>query len=154
VKDRIGGIFGGASSSVGDAAGRVGDVASNAGGSMSHRVSSGMSSTAQMARENPMGALIGGMAAGLVLGLLVPKTRFEQERFGEQASNLMNQATERVAEVGHRAMDKEKEMVQRAGDQATDAVQNAGSSDGGGTSSSSTGSMPTSSGMPSTGSPM
>ena len=122
---------------------------------MSHRVSSGMNSTAQMARENPMGALIGGMAAGLVLGLLVPKTRFEQERFGEQASNLMNQATERVAEVGHRAVDKEKEMVQRAGDQATDAVQNAGSSDGGGMSSSSSGSsMPSSSGMPSTGSPM
>jgi hypothetical protein len=35
----------------------------------------------------------------------------------------MNQATERVADLGHRAMDKEKEMIQRVGDRATEAVE-------------------------------
>jgi ElaB/YqjD/DUF883 family membrane-anchored ribosome-binding protein len=130
AKDRITGVFGGASSSVGSAASRVGDAATNAGGQMSHRMSSGMSTTAQKARENPTGAFIGGIAAGLVLGLLVPKTRFEEERLGEPAANLVNQATERVAEVGHRAMEKEKEMVERVGDRATDAVANAGSTSG------------------------
>jgi len=119
VRDRIGGVFGVAGQKAADAGSTVGGVASGA----RERASGGLSSTASMARENPMGAFVGGIAAGMVLGLMIPKTKFEQQRFGAQATELMDQATERVAEVGHRAMDKEKDMIQRAGDRATEAVE-------------------------------
>jgi hypothetical protein len=135
VKDRIGGVFGAAGDRASDAGSAVGDVASGA----RHRASSGLGSAASMARENPMGAFVGGIAAGMVLGLMIPKTKFEQQRFGDQATELMNQATERVADLGHRAMDKEKEMIQRAGDRATETVESSSSSD----EETSTTSMPT-----------
>ena len=127
VKARIGGVLGGASSKVSEAATSVGDMGSSA----QDKLSSGARTTATIARENPMGAFIGGIAAGLVLGLILPKTRFEQEKFGEQASGVIDQAAGKVAEVGHQAMDKEKEMIQRVGDRATQAVEGAGPSDRG-----------------------
>lgn len=119
VKDRIGGVFGAADDKASEAGSAVGGVASGA----RDRASSGLGSAASMARENPMGAFVGGIAAGLVLGLMIPKTRMEQDRFGDRATDLMNEATERVADLGHRAMDREKEMIQRVGDRATEAVE-------------------------------
>ena len=136
VKDRIGGVFGPAGDRASDAGSAVGDVASDA----RDRASSGLGSAASMARENPMGAFVGGIAAGLLLGLMIPKTRMEQDRFGDRATELMDQATERVADLGHRAMDKEKEMIQRVGDRVTEAVESSSVGD----ETSSHTSMPTS----------
>jgi len=66
----------------------------------------------------PLGMALGGIAAGFVLGSLLPATRTEEERLGPVAS----QAREQVSDLASDALDHGKQVAQDAAQAATDTV--------------------------------
>ena len=73
-----------------------------------------MASTAQ---ENPLGLAAGGVAAGFLLGLLVPSSRVEDEKLGPIADQVKDQ----VKETGQEALDRGKDVAQQAAETAKEA---------------------------------
>jgi hypothetical protein len=51
------------------------------------------------AERNPVGLVIGGVAAGFLLGTLIPKTRVEDEQMGEISDRLMDAAKSTAGEA-------------------------------------------------------
>ena len=81
-------------------------------GSMPDRgqVKSGAKRTAGIAKENPLGLAVGGMAVGFLLGLLVPSTRVEDERIGE----LADQVKDTAKQTGQEAVERGRQVAQEA----------------------------------------
>jgi hypothetical protein len=75
-----------------------------------------------IAQENPLGLAIGAVAAGFVVGSLLPVTRVEEERIGPAAS----QVREQVTEVASDAIEHGKQVAQDAAEAATDAAKQSG----------------------------
>jgi Protein of unknown function (DUF3618) len=73
-----------------------------------------MASTAQ---ENPLGLAVGGVAAGFLLGMLVPSSRVEDEKLGPIADQVKDQ----VKETGQEALDRGKDVAQQAAETAKEA---------------------------------
>lgn len=65
-------------------------------------------------RDNPLALLAGAAAAGLLVGMLLPSTRFEDERLGETADELKRQATETGREAVHRGGQVAEDAAQAA----------------------------------------
>ncbi len=76
-----------------------------------------------VAQQNPLGLALGSIAAGFLLGMLLPSTRLEDERMGEAADQVKDLA----AEVGHDAMEHGKEMAQEAIERGTEVAKEAAS---------------------------
>jgi gas vesicle protein len=72
-----------------------------------------------VARENPIGLAIGSLAVGFVAGMLVPSTRIEDERIGEAADQIKDQAREK----GQEAVERGKQVVQATAETAKDTAQ-------------------------------
>jgi gas vesicle protein len=89
---------------------------------------------AGIAQENPLGLAVGAVAAGFLIGLLVPSSRVEDEKLGptadrvkEQAKETGQEALERGKQVAQSAADTISEEGQRHGEQLADsAKENAG----------------------------
>jgi gas vesicle protein len=62
------------------------------------------------AERNPLGLVVGGAAAGFVLGLLLPSTRVEDEHIGDMATELKDTAKD----AGQDALERGKEVAQSA----------------------------------------
>jgi gas vesicle protein len=77
---------------------------------------------AGMAQENPLGLAIGAVAAGFVVGMLIPSTRVENERLGPVADTVKEQARE----AGSEAADHAKQVVQDVAQAATETAKEAG----------------------------
>lgn len=75
-----------------------------------------------LARVPRVGAFVGGAAAGLLAGMLIPTTRVEDERVGPTGERLR----ERAIETGERAIDRGAELASRAGDRATETMERTG----------------------------
>jgi hypothetical protein len=56
----------------------------------------------ETAERNPVGLVIGGVAAGFILGTLVPKTRVENEQMGEMSDRLKDVAAGTAVEAAER----------------------------------------------------
>ena len=115
----------------GDAFGTAGDKARNiksgAGDHMSrmkqssseqlHNASSKARDTGnwlnQMAHDNPVAAGAIGLAAGALLGSLLPSTRTEQRAMGDTRDQLVNKAAEAGSEQLNRASDKAQEKTDK-----------------------------------------
>jgi gas vesicle protein len=67
-----------------------------------------------VARENPVGLAVGAAAVGFLAGTLLPGTRFEDERIGEQA----DQFKDRAREIGGSAVEHGKAVASDAADAA------------------------------------
>ena len=80
----------------------------------------------RLAERNPLGLAIGGAAAGLLAGLLLPSTRMEDERMGSVADDVKSSA----AEAGREALDRGKHVVEEAGSAALDAAKESGREEG------------------------
>jgi Protein of unknown function (DUF3618) len=91
VKDRITG-----------AGHRVADAAPGTGGARD-----GARRAAGIAQENPLGLAVASIAAGFLIGSLLPRTRIEDERIGPVADSLK----ERAGEVAHEALEHGKEAA-------------------------------------------
>ena len=78
--------------------------------------------SAGIARENPLGIAIGSLAAGFLVGMLLPQTRVENERLGPIADQVKAQARE----VGDEAVEHGKQVAREAAHAATEAARDAG----------------------------
>lgn len=154
MKDSISDKVGGVKAAISDAASKVtGAVtggtsrASDAAGSSGSRLSStvsGMKSrlgqtlpdagdvkygarrAVGMAVENPIGLMIGGLAAGFLAGLMVPGTRFENEQIGEVADNLKEQMKATGQEAVQHGKAVMQDVAQAAGQAASQSAQDHG----------------------------
>ena len=62
--------------------------------------------------ENPMLMLLGGLAVGFIIGMILPISRFENERIGPVADELKSRAREAGAEAVRRGGEMIKESIQ------------------------------------------
>ena len=111
---------------------RTSDWASDKKDSVVGRVKGATPDTGQMkegakrgvgvAKENPLGLAVGGVAVGFLTGLLMPSTRVEDERMGEVADQLK----ESVRETGQEALGRGKQVAQEAGQSAAETARERG----------------------------
>jgi len=80
----------------------------------------------RLAEENPLGLAIGGAAAGMLAGLLLPSTKMEDKRMGSVADDVKASA----ADAGREAMDRGKHVVQEAGSAALESAKESGREEG------------------------
>jgi ElaB/YqjD/DUF883 family membrane-anchored ribosome-binding protein len=74
-----------------------------------------------LAEENPLGLAIAGVAAGFLVGMLIPSTRIEDEKVGPMADDVKH----RAAETGQEALERGKQVAQDAAQAATESAQEA-----------------------------
>jgi hypothetical protein len=72
--------------------------------------------------QNPLGTVLGGLAAGVLAGLLLPRTKLEDEKVGPVADRIRDEA----AATGREAFDRAKQIAGDAADAAKDAAQDSG----------------------------
>ena len=75
-----------------------------------------------VAKENPLGLALGGVAVGFLAGMLAPSTRVEDERIGE----VSDQIKERAKETGQEALDRGKQVAQEAAQTAKETAKERG----------------------------
>ncbi len=75
------------------------------------------------AQSNPLGLAVGAVAAGFLLGLLLPSTRMEDEKLGEAADTVKAKA----AETGQEALERGKQVAQDVAHTAKDTATESGS---------------------------
>jgi len=68
----------------------------------------GARQASSVARSNPLGLAVAAMAAGFLVGMLLPSTRVENEHMGE----LSDEIKERVKDTGQEAVEHGKEIAQ------------------------------------------
>lgn len=76
-----------------------------------------------IAKENPIGLAVGGLALGFLVGLAVPSTRVEDERLGEVGDQLRDTARE----TGQEALERGKTVAQEAASSAAETARETGS---------------------------
>ncbi len=104
--------------------GRVDSVRSKVSGATpdSGEMKDGAKQAAGIAKENPLGLAIGGVAVGFIAGMLVPTTKVEDEKIGP----IADQVKEKAKETGQEAMERGKEVARQAADSAKETAQEAG----------------------------
>jgi len=71
-----------------------------------------------VAQSNPLGLAIGSVAAGFLVGMMLPTTRVEDERIGSIADDVQAHA----AEVGQEAIEHSKEVAREVAQSAAETV--------------------------------
>ncbi len=121
VGDAVGGTRARVGGTVSGMKSRLGEAMPDAG-----NVQYGARRAVGMAVENPLGLMIGGLAAGFLAGLMVPATRFENEQLGEVADSLKDH----VKATGQDAVQHGKAVIadvaQAAGQAASASAQDHG----------------------------
>ena len=129
VKDNIADRVGGAKSAIGGAATKLTSAVTGTAGRVTDSVGEklpdaddvrhGAERTVSMIKENPLGVLLSGVAAGFLIGSLLPKTDLEDERLGELSDNLKSQAKN----VGSQALEHSKTVLRETAEAAKDSAQ-------------------------------
>jgi hypothetical protein len=101
AKSAVGDRVESAKSAAKDAMGRAQDAASNV-----------------RPMENPMLMLLGGLAIGFLIGMLIPVSRFENERLGPVADDLKGRMREAGIEAARRGGEVIKESIEAATESA------------------------------------
>jgi gas vesicle protein len=112
-------------SKVSGAKGRVSGAAgteSDGGGQVADRASYAARRSAGIAKENPLGLAVGSVAAGFLVGMLLPPTRIENERLGSIADEVKDQARE----IGGDAIEHGKQIAQDAAQAAAETAKQTG----------------------------
>jgi Protein of unknown function (DUF3618) len=71
-----------------------------------------------VAQKNPLGLAVGSVAAGFLVGMLLPTTDLEDDRIGHIADDVK----EHVAEVGQEAVEHGKQVAKEVAQSATDTA--------------------------------
>ena len=69
--------------------------------------------------DNPMLMLLGGLAIGFLIGMLIPVSRFENEQLGPMADDLKGRVREAGAQAARRGGDVIKESIEAATESMT-----------------------------------
>ena len=72
---------------------------------------------AGIAKENPLGLGVGAVAAGFVVGLLLPSTNVEDDKIGPLADDVKT----KVKETGQEAVERGKQVAEEAAETAKQA---------------------------------
>jgi hypothetical protein len=75
-----------------------------------------------IAQENPLGLAVASIAAGFMVGMMIPATRVEQERVGPVAEQVKEQARE----TAQTAVEQGKQVAQEAAQSATQTARESG----------------------------
>jgi|SRR3954447_1265025 len=86
------------------------------------QVKEGARQAVGVAEENPIGLLLGGVAAGFLAGMLFPSTRIEDERVGP----IADEVKEKALETGQDALDRGKDVAGQVAEQAVETAKEAG----------------------------
>lgn len=73
--------------------------------------------------ENPIGMLLAGLAVGFLIGLALPVTRFESERFGPITDDVKDRMRQAGSEVMRRGTEVIKETIDAGREAATSSIQ-------------------------------
>ena len=76
---------------------------------------------AGLAQENPIGLAVGAIAAGFVVGMLLPSTRVENERLGPVSDQIKEQAREVSGEAVQHGKDLAHDVTESAADAARES---------------------------------
>jgi ElaB/YqjD/DUF883 family membrane-anchored ribosome-binding protein len=76
-----------------------------------------------LVKENPLGLAVGAVAAGFLVGLLLPSTRMEDEKLGQAADTVKAKA----AETGQEALERGKQVAQDVAQTATETAKQSAS---------------------------
>jgi gas vesicle protein len=98
------------------------DVVMGSAGDAASGAEDGSKRVIGIAQENPLGLAIGAVAAGFVVGSLLPGTRVEEERIGPAASKVREQVTE----VASEAVEHGKQVAHNVAGAAADAANQSG----------------------------
>jgi Protein of unknown function (DUF3618) len=82
----------------------------------------GVDQAKSTAESNPLGLVIGGVAAGFLIGTLIPQTRVENEQMGEMSDRLTEAAKETAGEAAERG----KQVAQEAASAAVETAKQSG----------------------------
>ncbi len=99
------------------ASSRIDDATPEAG-----QVRDGAKQAVGVAEENPIGLALGGVAVGFLAGMLLPKTRLENERVGPIATEVKQKAVE----TGEEAVERGKDVAGQVAEQAVETAKEAG----------------------------
>lgn len=72
--------------------------------------------------ENPVAMLIGGLAIGFMIGMLLPVTRFESERIGPITDDMKDRVRQAGSEVVRRGGEVIKETIEAGREAATNSL--------------------------------
>ncbi len=114
VIDRVSGLKDSVAGSGGSAASTTKDAASQAGGGAKRAVG--------IAQENPLGLAVGAIAAGFLIGSLLPSTQVEDEKLGPVATEVRGQ----VADLASEAVEHGTQVAKDAAGAASDAAKESG----------------------------
>jgi hypothetical protein len=109
VTDKITGVrkrITGAKDTVGDSTPSSGDV------------KRGARQAVGVAQENPIGLGVAALAGGLLIGMLMPSSKLEDEKLGPVSTEVK----ERAKETAHEAVDRGKEVAQDAAGSAVETA--------------------------------
>lgn len=86
------------------------------------QVKEGAREVVGVAQENPLGLAIGGLAAGFLVGMMLPGSRIEDERVGP----IADQVKETAAETAGEAVDRGREVATQVAEQAVEGAREVG----------------------------
>lgn len=86
------------------------------------QVKEGARQAVGVAQENPIGLAVGGLAAGFLVGMMLPSTRIEDEKVGP----IADQVKETAAETGQEALDRGREVAGQVAEQAVEGAKEVG----------------------------
>jgi hypothetical protein len=123
AKNRVTGTFDRAREAIGGSVDHARDTAAGASHAMpdTGQMADGARRAAGVAQENPLGLAVGAIAAGFLLGMVVPGSRVEDERLGPVADTVKGHA----AELGQEALEHGKEIVSQAAETTADVTRQA-----------------------------
>jgi len=82
-----------------------------------------------IAQENPLGLALGGLAVGVLAGMLLPSTRVEQEKIGPMGDQIREAGQEAIQRGAHVATEAASSAVEAASDAAKTTAQDEGRSE-------------------------
>ena len=88
----------------------------------SEQVKANARRAAGVAQENPLGLAVGSVAAGFIVGLLLPSSRVEDQKLGPIADDVK----EKAKETGQEALQRGQQVAQEAAQSAQQTVQERG----------------------------
>jgi len=82
----------------------------------------GMAGNVQLPGDNPIGMLLAGLAVGFLVGLLLPVSRFEQQRLRPVAEDMRDRMAQARGEVVRRGSEVIKDTIEAARETATSSL--------------------------------
>jgi hypothetical protein len=86
------------------------------------QVKEGARQAVGVAEENPVGLTLGGIAAGFLVGMMIPSSRIEDERVGP----IADQVKESAAETGQEALERGREVASQVAEQTVEGAKEVG----------------------------